>query len=179
MRPISLMGTLAAIITMSTFAPALAAEGPGGTVALSPTAGGLKCAPGQCESRGPRGGFMAQLNLSDDQLERFHAIRTKFQTDTAIKQAELKVLGIQLREILSAEKIDKQGAASVQSKINNLKADLANARLSSMIEKAEVFTPEQRKELHHRMLQREGAFGGHHGGRGGSHHGGGQWSHRG
>lgn len=164
MRPIMLMGTMAAIITLSTSAAGLAADGPpGGTVAIGPAGAGPKGGP-DC---GPRGGFAQKLNLSDDQLEKMHAIKTKFQTDTATKQAELKVLHIQLREILSAESINKQAALSLQSKINNLKGELATARLNSMIERAEVLTSEQRKEIHHRMLQREGSFKKGHHGRGG------------
>lgn len=170
MRSTTLMGILAGVITLSTIAPSFA-EGPGGVVALSPSSGpkgAAQCGPGG----GPRG-FFQQLNLTDDQLEKFHAIRTKYATETAAKQAELKVLRIQLREALSAEKIDKQAAFAINSKINALKADLSNARLASMIEKADVFTPEQRKEMHHRMLQREAGGGrghGHHGW-GGRHHG--------
>lgn len=114
---------------------------------------------------------MKTLNLSDEQLEKLHNIRVKSKTANASKRAELSVLRTQLREALSAENVDKQAAFSIQSKINALSADLSNARLASMIEKSEVFTAEQRKEIRHRMLQKEGSFGGHGGhGRGGFRH---------
>lgn len=174
MRPLMLMGTMAAIVSLTAFAPVVAADGPAGAVVPVGPGGppAMKgCPPG---FGGHGGGVMKSLNLSDEQLEKLHNIRVKSKTGTAVKRAELQVLSTQLREILSAENIDKQAAFSLQSKINALRADLSNARLASMIEKSEVFTPEQRKEIRHKMLQREGAFGGRgHGGRGhgGRHHG--------
>lgn len=170
MRPLMLMGTMAAIATLTTFVPVTAADGPAGaSVPVGPGGPAVKaCPPG---FGGHRGGFMKTLNLSDEQIEKLHNIRVKSKTGMAVKRAELSVLTTQLREALSAENVDKQAAFSIQSKINALRADLSNARLASMIEKSEVFTAEQRKEIRHRMLQTEGAFGGRGGhGRGGFRH---------
>lgn len=175
MRPLMLMGTMAAIVSLTAFAPVVAADGPVGALVPSVGPGGTTttaikgCPPG---FGGHGGGFMKSLNLSDEQLEKLHNIRVKSKTGNALKQAELQVLSTQLQEALSAENIDKQAAFALQSKINALRADLSNARLASMIEKSEVFTAEQRKEIRHKMLQREGAFGGRgHRGHGGRHHG--------
>lgn len=169
MRPLMLMGTMAAIAAVTTFAPVIAADGPpGAAVPVGPGGPAMKCFPGGGRHHG---GFMKSLNLSDDQLEKLHAIRVKSKTATAGKRAELSVLQTQLREALSAENIDKQAAFSIQSKINALRADLANARLASLIEKSDVFTTEQKKEIRHKMLERENGMGGpgfRHGG--GRHH---------
>ena len=141
---------------------------------------------------GARGGHSWHhdgFELSDDQLERLNAIKMQFAKNTAGMRADLHVQKMQLKDILTKPQIDVGQAKSVQDRINSLHAQLSDARLNYVIERAAVFTPEQRQQMR-RMFLRHGAFGGHHhpgggacggggcGGhmKGGGHHGGGRWS---
>lgn len=118
-----------------------------------------------------------KAKFSDEQLEKMHSLRLKFAADNDAKKAQLHTLRGQLKDEITKPAIDKSAALSIQSKINALQADLANARLAMMIETSTVFTPEQRQAFRHRMLVGEmmggHRFGRHHGGgHGGGFHGG-------
>jgi len=111
--------------------PALADDG-------TPASGGLPqtgvkvCAP------------CAKFSLTTDQKEKLSALRDQFKLSTAQKKAELEVAVHQQRELMSKAVIDKSAVLSLQSKINALRDELANARIEMALNSSSVFTPEQR-----------------------------------
>lgn len=117
----------------------------------------------------------AKFNFTDEQKKKLGELRDRYSLDTASKKAELQVAQRQLRESLKATSVDKGAALNLQGKINGLRADLSNARLSMMLAMSDVFTPEQKEQMksfrHHKMRGCGGKFGGgkHH--RGGFHGG--------
>lgn len=123
-----------------------------------------------------------KFELSTEQLEKLHALKNQYSTANSAKKAELKTLKGQLRDVLTAVSVDKSQALSLQGKINAIKADLANSRVSFMADASTVFTTEQRQQMHRRALMRGMGGHRHHGGGGGcgggfrggkGHHGGG------
>lgn len=86
--------------------------------------------------------------ISDAQRQKLHALRDQFILDTAQTKAQLRVSEDQLHELLSASTIDKSAALSLQSKINSLRGSLADAHLKLKLAMTDVFTPEQRAEMH-------------------------------
>ncbi len=110
----------------------------------------------------------AKFTLTDSQIESLQALKDKNFADNTLKYAGLKILKNDLRTELSKETIDRGAVLAIQAKINAASADLSNARISQMLDASQIFTPEQRKAMHSRML-RHGMHGG--GGYGGKSHG--------
>jgi Spy/CpxP family protein refolding chaperone len=157
--------TVATCASALLVAAAIAADAPTTTAQLDKDACAAK---GACHKR---------PNLSDSQIQQLRALRDKYSVDTATKKAQLKVLHHQVMEQLGQASIDKSSVLATQDKINALRTDLSNARLSMMLEASNVFTPEQRAQMKNRMMR--GGFrhhGGHNGFRGkGGHFRGGKF----
>jgi Spy/CpxP family protein refolding chaperone len=122
-------------------------------------------APGGALATGER----VRFQLSDSQLEALRALKDKYFADNTMKKAQLSILKNQLRSAMSKENVDRGAVLAIQSQINAAQADLSTARISQMLDAQSIFTPEQRKLMHERMLR--GGFR-HHGGRGHGGHGG-------
>jgi Spy/CpxP family protein refolding chaperone len=167
-------------------APAMAADSGAGTppgvdgkMTASKNLGG---GGGACQKGGHCGGG-ARMNLSDAQLEKMGSLKNKYADSTSAEKAQLGTLFRQMKDVISKPEIDRAQAVALQSKINAVKDDLSTARLNLKLDEIAVLTPDQREQIHHRMLERE-AFGGgqrHHGhfGRGGHEGHGGHGGHSG
>jgi Spy/CpxP family protein refolding chaperone len=106
-----------------------------------------------------------RINLSDAQLEQLRAIREASFQATVTKKADLAVLKSKLRAAMTAENVDRNAVMALQSQVNAITADISNTKIASMLDARNVFTPEQRRLMHSRMLHHGmGGFGGHHGG---------------
>lgn len=101
-----------------------------------------------------------RLPFSDDQLEKLSVIKSKFMDEAGPKATELRSLSRQLRTCLAQETVDVKQARELQEKINQKKADLANLKLQMRLDTMGILTAEQKKELHHRMLQKLALGGG-------------------
>ncbi len=105
-----------------------------------------------------------RIPLTTDQLEKLSVLKNKLTLDTAEKKAELKVGRRQLFDLLSKPKVDKQEVLTLNSKLKALKGDISDSRLDFMLAASEVLTPEQKEQIHNRMLTRslKGGFHRHH-----------------
>lgn len=101
-----------------------------------------------------------QPGFSDDQLERVHAIKIKYDDINDARDLELEKLNRQIIEGLNQQNADKATLFSVQTKINELEAKAANDDLQMMIDLHDVLTPEQRTNLRRETLQQEAMSGG-------------------
>ncbi len=119
-------------------------------VAVVPPGNGALCG---------KASFLESLNLTDAQLEKMAALKDDFETDTAGKKAELKVLFRKMHNLMTMPTIDRGQITAVHDRINALITDLSNARLNYMMDKADVLTPDQRKQIRHKILTWQ-AFGG-------------------
>lgn len=93
----------------------------------------------------------AKISLSDSQRQQLAALRDKYELATAEQKALLHVTYRQLKSVLRADTVDKAQAQALQTKINGLRDDLANARLNLRLAVSDVFTPEQKeafKQMH-------------------------------
>ncbi|SRR5579885_2211001 len=89
---------------------------------------------------------------SDEQLEKLRALRDQAAIASASKHAELRALKHRMQDVLAQPTIDKQEATNIQAKMTALRADLSQIHFNTMLASADVFTPEQRKLMHSRML---------------------------
>lgn len=99
------------------------------------------------------------LKLSDEQLEQMHTIREKHAEIFIPKMAELMRLKHKQMELITALTYDKQAVKDLQTKINALQSELADDRLSIMLESDAVLNADQKKELRHMKLMHEPPFG--------------------
>ena len=112
-----------------------------------------------------------RLNFTDAQLEKMAALKDQYMLATAGKKAELHSLMRQMMDQLTQPTIDRAKITGIHDKMAALRTDLSNARLAYAMDRADVLTADQRKEIHHRMLLHQLGHGhwGHHGGM--HHHG--------
>jgi len=136
---------IAIFAAANTVLPSFAADS-ASTVRLASQTPPAACSKMQCGGE--------KFKLSDDQLEKLHALKAQFLASNAEKGAEVKVLKSQLFDELSKPTVDKSAVLSIQSKINNLKDELSTSRVSMMADASTIFTPEQRLAMRHRYLAR-------------------------
>ena len=93
--------------------------------------------------------------FSDEQLDRVHAIKVKYDDIHNARDLELDKLYRKIFEGLNLQSIDKASLTATQEKINVLEAASSNDELQMMIDLHEVLTPEQRTNLRRDTLIQE------------------------
>lgn len=116
-------------------------------------------------------GARAKFNLTTEQLEKLNTLKTALKEETGPKKLELSSLRRDLMDKLTKGDADKSELLAIQGKINALKADLANSKISFMADASDIFTAEQKEQMRRRYLMRS-----MHGGK--RHHGGGKFHHK-
>lgn len=99
------------------------------------------------------GDCLRGLNLSDEQYEKMYGIKNQFLDQVGPKMLEVRTLERHLKDVLTSPSLDAGKAKSLQSKINALKSDLANAKLENKLAMLDVLTAEQRKEIRERVIK--------------------------
>jgi len=100
-----------------------------------------KCGFGH--KRGMRGG----LDLSDAQKEKLLTMKNSLKDAVGPKKLELSKNSRELRDLLTKPSIDRAAIKATQTKINDLKADIANLMIAFKADFAETLTPEQRQKM--------------------------------
>ena len=101
----------------------------------------------------------AALKLTDEQLEKLHVIRESHADNVMPKVADMMRLKRKQMELIASLSYDKQAVRDLQTKINSLSGELADERLTMIMESDGVLTGEQKKELRHTMLTHEPPMG--------------------
>ena len=94
-----------------------------------------------------RGDMMAQLDLSDRQKEQIRGIRQAQERRMIPLHADLKTAGLDLRELMQAERPNQARIDAAIDKLADLRADAHKERVKSMLAIRDVLTDEQRKKL--------------------------------
>jgi Spy/CpxP family protein refolding chaperone len=93
------------------------------------------------------------LKFSDDQLERMHTIRAKFEDSRGARALEIHKLHRQIFDSLNTSTPDKAAIMATQGKINALESEQANERVQMMMDTHEILTPEQRQIMRRHLLE--------------------------
>ncbi len=105
---------------------------------------------------GPGGGFrghgsgcdkFGRLDLSDEQNEKLYQLKQKFADQIGMTKVEIKKERRKMRDLLTQPAIDRKAVELAHGKINSLKTNLSNAKLTFKLDASEILTPEQRKQL--------------------------------
>ena len=93
------------------------------------------------------GDMMAELDLSDRQKEQIRGIRQAQERRMIPLNADLKTAGLDLRELMQAERPNQARIDAAIDKLADLRADAHKERVKSMLAIRDVLTDEQRKKL--------------------------------
>jgi len=96
-----------------------------------------------------------KLGLTDSQLEKIASLKDRARVDSAPQKAQLKELYNQLKLAITKPAVDQQEALQIQSKINDLRAQLSNKKLQERLNFMAILTPEQKETLRHKILVSE------------------------
>ncbi len=100
--------------------------------------------------------FKSDLRLTDAQADRLRQILVDAQKTSLKTGAEMGIRGIELREMLRAEKPDHDAVMKKVQEISNLRADLMRQHVETLLAAKTVLTPEQQKRIRSWMESRRG-----------------------
>jgi protein CpxP len=89
----------------------------------------------------------SELGLSDDQTSRLRQIVVDTQKSTIKSGAEIAVRGIELRELLRADKPDRQAVMKKVDEISALRTEMMKQDMDALLTAKSVLTPEQQKKI--------------------------------
>jgi len=119
--------------------------------------------------RGPQGHFMmsqrilalldndqfrAKINLTDDQANHLRQIIVDAQKSAIETRARMAVDGIELRELLRADKPDQDAVMKKADEITTLRGQMMKNGIQAIFEAKKVLTPEQQKKVRDLMESR-------------------------
>ena len=115
--------------------------------------GGGSCGGGGCP-------MLGALDLSDDQFEKFYALKNAFMDKVGPKMLEIRTSERHLKDLMTQTTVDAKAARNLQDRINGLKGDVANMKLDNRLAMHDVLNDEQRKKI--RDFAVKGGRGMHH-----------------
>lgn len=98
-------------------------------------------------------------SLSDEQYEKFYAIKNKMKDEMGPKMLEMSKLRRQFCDELNRETIDAKAVAKLSDRMAALKGEMSHLFTGSAVDAMNVLTPEQRKEMRKKMVQGGGMGG--------------------
>lgn len=115
------------------------------------------------------GHFRCPLNLldgpnalSDDQYQKLYDIKGQFITTVVPKGLNMYGLIRKMQDLLTAPSLDTPAVRDLEKQISSGTSDISMTVMDSLVSVSQVLTPDQRKELHKRLIQAEVGGGWHH-----------------
>ncbi len=100
----------------------------------------------------------AYLNLTDQQTDRLHQIAVDSEKSSVKTRADLHLRGIELRELLRADNVDRDAVLKKVDELSALRGQIAKQHMEAMLSARSLLTPEQQKKL--RSFRENRGFGG-------------------
>jgi len=101
----------------------------------------------------------ASLNLTDPQVERLRQVLVDTEKAGVRTRADIAVRGIELRELLRADKPDHEAVIKKVQELSDLRGQMMKEHVEALLAAKSVLTPEQQKKIR-AFIERRGAFGG-------------------
>jgi len=132
--------------------------GPSNQIAINPGGvHGIRPMGGMCPMIGHLRGPLAMLEganaLTDDQYEKLDDIKAQFITNVVPKGLNMYLLSRKMKDLLTAPDIDTKAVKDVEKQISSVTSDISTTAMDSIVSATQVLTPEQRKELHSKMIR--------------------------
>lgn len=103
----------------------------------------------------------AYLSLTDPQVDRLRQILVEAEKSGVKTRADIAVRGIELRELLRADKPDHDAVMKKVQELSDLRGQMAKQHVEALLAAKSVLTPEQQKKIRS-FIEGHGAFGGEH-----------------
>jgi Spy/CpxP family protein refolding chaperone len=91
--------------------------------------------------------------LTDDQYQKLYDIKGQFIANIVPKGLNMYLLIRKMKDLLTAADTDTKAVKNVEKQIAAAASDLSMTVMDSIVSVNQVLTPEQRKELHTRMIR--------------------------
>jgi len=88
-----------------------------------------------------------ELGLADQQTDRLRQIVVDAKKNTIKTRADIAVRGIELREMLRADKPDREAVMKKVQEISDLRGQIMRQHVESLLAAKTVLTPEQQKKM--------------------------------
>jgi Spy/CpxP family protein refolding chaperone len=88
-----------------------------------------------------------ELGLTDQQTDRLRQIMVDARKDSVKTRADITVRGIELREMLRADKPDREAVMKKVQEISDLRGQIMRQHVESLLAAKAVLTPEQQKKM--------------------------------
>lgn len=138
----------------------------GSAIVLTPPIAGFSSAISQSFAQAPpqsrraeMKGWLKELNLSPDQIQKIRQIRGQYQGRLTQQRQAVQQVQQELRELLAGNASTEQVRQKFDQ-VQRLKQELANTRMESMLAIRKILNPEQRQKLADLMRQRGNNLGG-------------------
>ena len=117
------------------------AQGPGG--GPPPGMGRPEAMEHRMEMRRHRMGGLRDLDLSKEQREKITELREKQERNSIRVRADLQTARLDLRHMVRADKADRMAINRQIDRIAQMRAEMAKARVGTMLDIRGLLTPEQ------------------------------------
>jgi len=101
----------------------------------------------------------ASLNLTDQQVDRLRQILVDTEKASVKMRADMAVRGIELRELLRADKADHDAVMSKVGELSDLRGQMMKQHVEALLAAKALLTPEQQKKMRS-FIENRAAFGG-------------------
>ncbi|MGD0922155.1 MAG: Spy/CpxP family protein refolding chaperone [Terriglobia bacterium] len=88
-----------------------------------------------------------ELGLTDEQTDRLRQIMVDAKKNSVRTRADISVRGIELREMLRADKPDREAVMKKVQEISDLRGQIMRQHVESLLAAKTVLTPEQQKKM--------------------------------
>ncbi|UBF29005.1 Spy/CpxP family protein refolding chaperone [Kovacikia minuta CCNUW1] len=99
-----------------------------------------------------KGGWLKDLNLTQDQLKKIQTIRNRYKNQFAQQRQAVQQAQRELRDLMAGDASAEQVRQKYQQ-LQVLKQQSGSTRFNSMLEIREILTPEQRQKFVSRMKE--------------------------
>lgn len=89
----------------------------------------------------------AELNLTDQQVTRLHQMAIEGEKASIKTQAEMRVRGLELRELLRADQPEREAVMKKVQEISDLRGQMMRQHVESLLAAKTVLTPEQQQRF--------------------------------
>jgi Spy/CpxP family protein refolding chaperone len=89
----------------------------------------------------------AYLGLTDPQVDRLRQILVEAEKSGVKTRADIAVRGIELRELLRADKPDRDAVMKKVQELSDLRGQMMKQRIEALLAAKSVLTPEQQKKI--------------------------------
>ncbi len=91
--------------------------------------------------------FRSEVNLTEDQVTRLRQIVTNTEKANIETRAKMAVAGIDLRQLLQADKPDQDAVMNKVQQITELRGQMMKTNVQALLEAKTILTPEQQAKI--------------------------------